>query len=241
MTNPTKKTIKKYIKETITRYKNIRLEYSESYDDLMENITKEIARKEYASNGINIYRGYYCPSLIQDIVVGNLKRGKLLKRITSRSNPTYEYCFDKNDNLILVNDLKDGKVIASEFILNENDYSLGVKYVFDCFDSKPNIENISECFYDDTGKMLRYVKGFYSLYSFSEVEFEQYEYNEEGLYKAYMMDLVGGYYDYNIYIFTHNAEGYLSDYLALSAEEFCNYKNLDLDDYRYKVYVDRKV
>ena len=46
-------------------------------------------------------RGYLCSSPIYDIVTGNCSRGKIIKRISKLKKITYEYGFDKNNNLII--------------------------------------------------------------------------------------------------------------------------------------------
>ena len=59
-------------------------------------------RKEYSVKGECIHRGFYCPSPTFDIVIGNCNRGKLLKRLTSRSKLCYAYYYDENDRMTVI-------------------------------------------------------------------------------------------------------------------------------------------
>lgn len=47
---------------------------------------------EYGRGGISMYRGYYCRSMIYELYVTNLKRGKLLKK-APRKAPDYAYYY----------------------------------------------------------------------------------------------------------------------------------------------------
>ena len=54
---------------------------------------------EYGRGGILMYRGYHCRSMIHDLYVTNVKRGKLLKK-APRKAPDYAYYY-KDDILTL--------------------------------------------------------------------------------------------------------------------------------------------
>lgn len=83
----------------------------------------EIAVWQYGRGGETIHRGYYCPSLIYDIVVGGANRGKLLKRL---KNPaTYVYGFDESGNLVSVKNNDSG---TEECIWRNGDLELGVTF-----------------------------------------------------------------------------------------------------------------
>ena len=57
---------------------------------ILEEMSREVLRKEYSVGGEVMHRGYYCPNPIGDIIIDNAKRGRLLKRLTERSKPSYE-------------------------------------------------------------------------------------------------------------------------------------------------------
>lgn len=64
-----------------------------------------------------IHRGYYCPSLIKDIVIGNCKCGGIIKRRTAKSERdlSYEYGFC-DDQLIFVRQIFSERVREFEYI-----------------------------------------------------------------------------------------------------------------------------
>ena len=80
---------------------------------LEKSLLEHSFREEKSRGGENIHRGFYCPSLIQDIVVGNCKRGSLCK--SNNPKATYTHYFDSNNNHIATRQ-QDGKFIATEYI-----------------------------------------------------------------------------------------------------------------------------
>lgn len=78
------------------------------------------ARFEYASGG-NIHRGFYCPSLVIDFVVGNASRGRILKRVSRLSKISHVFCFDENDILRYTKYIdEEGKKITEYLFVIEN-------------------------------------------------------------------------------------------------------------------------
>lgn len=183
------------------------LNCQKTYSALISNIK----RKEYSTGGELLPRGFYCPSPIYDIVTGNCNRGKLLKRITSRSKPTYEYCFNNDNKLIIVNHLYKK---CSEFLEYADNIVVGIT-----FSRGENVEIISviECLYDTNGRIVSYTV---ANSSFNDCHMDQlykelYLYNQKGLYKAeifdYLDDNQGGIVNHDIYSFKHD-DGYLNEY-----------------------------
>ena len=98
-----------------------------------------IVREERSSGGDCLRQGYYHPSIIADIVVGGVKRGKLLKRITARSKPNFRYGFDADDRLIYTE-----SPYNREIIIHEGQMDIGLS-----FDKADNVaEGYSEALYD---------------------------------------------------------------------------------------------
>ena len=90
------------------------VELLEKYKNSPLPLLPEISAMQYSRGGETLHRGYYCPSLIYDIVIGGANRGKLLKRFSSL--PTYCYGFDKNGYLIV----SENNVIKSKEIITRN-------------------------------------------------------------------------------------------------------------------------
>lgn len=75
----------------------------------------QVVRTEVGSKS-DLHRGFYCPSPVYDIFVGNAKRGKLLKRLTTRSNQYYIYGFDMADRLVRAERYVEGTLAGVEHI-----------------------------------------------------------------------------------------------------------------------------
>ena len=135
-------------------------------------------RKELAT-GSHLHRGFYCPSPIYDIIVGNAHRGKLLKRPTSRSKPTHEYGLDSENRLLWCNFCPDGAVPATEYLVYKNNTVYGIT-----FDACNHPHTITEEIYEN-GCIKRYLLGLFFPSGGScrctEVTCECYDYDKEGL------------------------------------------------------------
>ena len=68
--------------------------------DLRVSCHENVVRDELAVKCRHLHRGYYCPSPTLDLIIANSSRGKILKRPTSRSNPSFVYKFDAQGRLL---------------------------------------------------------------------------------------------------------------------------------------------
>jgi len=98
--------------------------------DLNQSIDRAAVRKEYAKGGYGIHRGYYSPSPLFDTVVGRCDRGQLQTRFSNRTT-SYVYSFDSCGHIIRAEQVWRGKCHTSEFILNEDSFSIGLSYQSD--------------------------------------------------------------------------------------------------------------
>ena len=106
-------------------------------------VEKQVVRWEYAVGGDNLPRGYYSPSLIEDIIISNASRGRLYK--TKRPvNPSFTYGFDADGRLILVKQEN-----RTETITYHSNTTLGITA------TKDHIETVTECEYDNHGRLIR--------------------------------------------------------------------------------------
>ena len=135
-------------------------------------------RKEYAS-GSTLHRGYYCPSPTYDIIVGNTKRGKLLKRLTVVSKPSHEYGFDANGKLLYCKWIRKGKTIYTEYLVYEDDRIFGL--TVSC---GGDLSYFTEELWSD-GKLTDYSNGLFlpkdGEYFCIEISQEHYTYDVQGL------------------------------------------------------------
>lgn len=213
------------IKKTISILKKISPECDKLY-----KITKEkVVTKKYASGGDLITRGYLCPSPISDIVSGNCSRGKMIKDLSRSKKISYEYGFDKNNNLIIVNYLISD---LHEFLLYDDDnVVLGIVFKYSS-NQKCDILLINKCIYDDKGKIISYIQSECldnNLISFMNIE--NYSYLQLKLKYADVsqvaIDNETPVINHNKYIFEHDDNGYL-EYYSIEPYMF--------KDNRFKIY-----
>lgn len=135
-------------------------------------------RTEAASNG-DLHRGYYCPSLTVDLVVGGVKRGNLLRRLTKRSKSYFLYGFDKEDKLIWCKHIFNNIHVKTEYLFYRGDHVYGLT-----MRSDGRLEVVTEEQYCD-GKLTSYC---YILIipnnicsEWVEMRKEVYHYDDQGL------------------------------------------------------------
>lgn len=146
----------------------------------------ETLRTEYAS-GSDLHRGFYCPSPVFDFIVGNTHRGKLLKRLTSRSKPSHAYGFSCDGRLLWCKWLKNGAVTNTEYLLRDGEEILGIMH-----DSQGYLNTLTKEVYRE-GKLQSYACG-----SFSPIDhenqrlhllfIEDYAYDSDGLQSCQQHD-----------------------------------------------------
>lgn len=206
--------LKDLCKSECIRLSEIAKEYLLDLQTVYSDLLSKTVRKEYSKGGELLPRGFYCPSPIRDIVTGNCKRGKLYKRLTSGCKPTYEYCFDENDRLILINYLY---LDCTEFLAYSNNTVVGVAF---SKGDENKIIQVIECNYDGDGKIVSFAVA-HSCHNdcvFDELEKEVYSYNKDGLTETeivhYLSCEESEVVNYEKYNFKHDKDGYLSEYIS---------------------------
>ena len=168
---------------------------------------------EYATGG-DIHRGFYCPSPVWDIVIGNLHRGRILKRTTVRSKINHRFGFDARNNLVYAETLDDdSEVLSTEYLFVRDNCRIGIT-----INSNRDLESISEEVFEDQ-KIVHYsylnVYPDNSGYFCANLHVETYAYDEYGLSsckKEEFQPYVNVLHIYQ-YEFTRK-NGYLSTYTA---------------------------
>ena len=161
-------------------------EYCDKYDELNAKFSAvPVAKYEYCS-GVKggVWRGYYSPSPISDIVVGNANRGRRVMHPRKGCYYRYRYSFDANGKLFVVEDYSEefGKpkpviyfderrklcvardtseqAIVSEPVLWQKEFLIyeGRRVIAPQYDIvfTPELGTISVCDYDEQGRVLRY-------------------------------------------------------------------------------------
>lgn len=139
-------------------------------------------REEVATGVKYLYRGYYCPSPIQEFAVGNVKRGKLLSRPTKRSVISNRYYYDSDNKLIMADGFLDTDSATREYLVYDGD----TRYGF-CFSQNNSLTNvIKEVYLDNLIRQYMNVNC-YNIYSevektnISFIHYEEFHYDDEGL------------------------------------------------------------
>lgn len=140
----------------------------------------QIVREEFVSNGDPFLpRGYYCPSPVIDLIVGNCKRGKILKRVTLRSRITHRYIYGKQGLMIVEKFGNDRKCFEREYLLHEAQKTIGISV-----NEAGNIRRVVEELYKD-GKSIEFFyatfEAFDGNHRVTQTHHEQYFYDEQGL------------------------------------------------------------
>lgn len=221
------------IKTSLSRLNSIFEEYKPNCKSIYKKAIKQAYKKEYAIKGEYLHRGYYCPSPIADIIVGNAPRGKLLKRVTSRSKPTYEYEFNKQGEIVIARNLCRDTLESQniEIILHKDRCHIGILFYLDK-NEYITIESINESVYDKSNRITSFAKGIIYNSKIQEAECEIYSYNEFGLKTVECYSWIGNSYTGDKYTFEHDIEGNLSEYICEPSM---------FPDEKYKVNIKRKV
>ena len=139
---------KSFFRAECDRFKQIAEEYGALCPEQYEKLQSEVVSIKYGVGGECFHRGYYCPSMVSDIVIGNYNRGRLYNNSPKTATPTYVYGFNAAHKLITIQENVDAKV--AEFILHQDGRELGF-----LFSENRGLEGLTECTYCD-GKLKSY-------------------------------------------------------------------------------------
>ena len=217
--------------------------YLDDLESAFDTMSKSVVRYQYARGGTNNHRGYYCPSPIRDIVIGNCHRGYLYKTQPKTRQPSFIYGFNAQGELVTTESESCGK----EFILYINHATIGISYTIS-EEYGLWIDTITLCEYNEAGQILLYL-----LCSgpsddpllMHQYELEMYHYGGEGIETAdwyYLLHHDSLYVSHNIFTFQHNADGELSSYTVETRYGIDDVPHKSaVPDHVYEVYVKRKV
>ena len=135
------------------------------------------SHKEYASNA-TIHRGYYHPSPVYDLIVGNSRRGRLIRN-SAAINVSHCYYYDDQYRLIRVDSYYQGSVSHTEHLRQDDQMILG--FSVDC---NGCLSSVCREIYDNgrivSLNLMHCVRTNGQYYCFEYIE-ESYCYDENGL------------------------------------------------------------
>ena len=107
--------------DIIKKAEHMYAKYVNMHDELLAVRQRRTARVEYSCDRHDLILGYYCPNPLKDLVIGNVKRGRILKRKSSFASADIIFFFDENDELIGAEE-KLSASIRQHYIINEDGY-----------------------------------------------------------------------------------------------------------------------
>lgn len=174
---------------------------------------EKILRLEYSKGGEAIQRGFYCPSPVQDLIIGGLKRGKLYKKkIPKWGDYSYEYGFDQDGKLLRVKRVNKfesetpDKIFDEEYLIYVGDVEYGLQ-----FNYSGSLEAVSRCTYENE-KLMKYERSNCGLEPFSDLHYEEYRYQGDLLSEVdfffYITPQVGLYEEERLRV-EHDEDGHI--------------------------------
>lgn len=145
----------------------------------------EPARDEYCLKARYLHRGFYCPSLILEHVVDNMKRGRLAKRMTSRTKPTNGYFYDRDDIMRMTETYYPNGAFTTEYLFYEDNIVYGITCESNYHISMISVEEYAG------DRIQSYLLAYYSEGSSGkpwQMEFESYLYGD-GCLEAQWYDM----------------------------------------------------
>lgn len=146
-------------------------------EHIQNPVNDRIACIEIGSRS-DLHRGVYCPSPVYDLFVSNVKRGRILKRLTRQSNNYYIYSFEENGKLVCVEHVINGKSVFERLFYADNDV-YGI-----ILDQWGHVFQGSHEVYDN-GAIVSYSKALFShhngVYDLMNLVKEDYTYSSAGM------------------------------------------------------------
>lgn len=131
-----------YFKKECVRAANLIKRYKNQIYNCFCQAETRIVSREFSSGGDMLHRGFYCPSMVLDVIAGNAKRGKLIFPSRHRQTPTYTYGFDQEDRLVTVSKGNEREIVWYEGMIETS-------IVFREAYPENSICYLSECAYEN--------------------------------------------------------------------------------------------
>lgn len=174
-----------------------------------------LAREEFCTNS-TLHRGFYHPSPVYDILVGNTQRGCLKKRLSPNKLFTHRYLYNNDGILTCIETYFQSKVAYVEYLFYGENQRIGVT-----IDREMRLAAVSEEVFDD-GHIITFslmncvLRGEdYECFNFQT---EIYHYDATGLIECELRKLspVSMHFTDERY-FWEREDGYLTAYTNISS------------------------
>lgn len=153
------------------------------YDKALKNVVKE-----ELSSGSDMPLGFYNPSPVFDLVVGNVHRGKILKRITNRSKPDTKYGFGVDGRMVAFSVIPDVPNRGEAHGIVTYDGNNVTYLQFHKWHGKVYVNWIMQTEYDSTGRLSCFTVALFNEDACYEMRQEIYTYDAEYMTHFIMWD-----------------------------------------------------
>ena len=159
-------------------------QYQNAYSKLADTLSESAASTVYGVGGEEVHRGYYCPSPIMELVVGNVRRGQ---RRTHPSDPAkcpFHFYLDTAGRLLCVDRYSLRKndhprLVTREFILYEGPEANAITFTRN-FDGSYSAVESCICRYNDAGHIAIYQRMIGTDPATASYEAQTFFYDETG-------------------------------------------------------------
>jgi len=192
--------------------------YDGHFEHLLQAAEENKKRTEYGIASKYVHRGYYCPSPITDLIIGNSHRGKLTKSIRSDTKDYFTYIFDEHNHMICAEHRmrvsKDDVPANHEFIIRDENVEFGITFTDNL---NKEISFLSQAIYHD-GLIRSYSSAIFNAimqFPMTSLDHEEYFYSDGILQRADVyMGIIPAInsYDKSSYTFNHDDKGIIIGY-----------------------------
>lgn len=141
--------------------------YASRFYELEEQAQQDTAQILYGSSG-NLHRGYFCPSLVEDLLIGGVKRGRLIKKPDPDADEYFRYFLNHAGQLIKVESYAFKKLNHTEYLVYDGLKIYGIDFnsflLAEISDPIPSPEQMINCVsefsmeeYDASGHLRLYI------------------------------------------------------------------------------------
>lgn len=140
------------------------MKYRDSFEELNQLMEETGFSQEYGRGGRTLHRGFYCPSPVEDIIVGGCDRGRLVHKL--RSDLPVDYIYLKAGDKLKIIDKNAFKsdntpfLSTREFIIDNGAEVFAPTYDMSpiaCFSTSHDLSFLSLCRYDALGRIIKYL------------------------------------------------------------------------------------
>jgi len=139
-------------------------------------------REELAVNARYLHRGFYCPSLVRDTIIGNARRGRILKNPRKQTSYSHRYYFGQDNKLLMAESVLGDQKKKLEYLIYEGDTVFGI-----AFDPWGSLVGLSEEVYENNRLKTYYCASCYISpkdhidCGITEIFYEEYGCDDLGL------------------------------------------------------------